>query len=139
MSKIWKKEFTLEGINQMCVNGLSELLGIRYIEIGDDYMVAEMPVTASHKQPIGLLHGGATAALAESVASISSFLAAEPEKMKAVGVELNINHLRSAMDGYVRARCTPVKIGKNIHVWNIEIFDHEGHQTSVSRLTTMVK
>ncbi|MDX1684406.1 MAG: PaaI family thioesterase [Saprospiraceae bacterium] len=139
MSKIWKKKFTLEGLNAMCENGLSDHLEITYVEVGDDYLIATMPVKEFHKQPLGLVHGGATATLAESVASVASLLAAEEEKQSAVGVELNINHLRSAKSGVLTAKCAPVKLGRNIHVWNIEIFDDEGRQISVSRLTTMVK
>jgi 1,4-dihydroxy-2-naphthoyl-CoA hydrolase len=139
MSRIWKKEFTLDGINAMCQNGLSGYLNISYTEVGDDYLIAEMPVTENHKQPLGLMHGGASAALAESVASIASLLAAPTEKQQAVGVELNINHLRSALSGKIKATCRPVKIGRSIHVWNIDIFDMDNRQISVSRLTTMVK
>lgn len=137
--KIWQKEFSLEGLNAMNGEGLGGHLGIKFTAFGDDYLVAEMPVTSSHKQPMGLLHGGATAALAETIASVASLLAAEPEKFKAVGVELNINHLRSATEGKVEAICKPIKLGRNIHVWNIDIFDEAKSQISVSRLTTMVK
>lgn len=136
---IWKQQFTLEGINAMCDQGLGAHLGIKYTNYGPDYLEATMPVTSNHIQPMGLLHGGATASLAESIGSIASVLCCEGSNMSAVGVELNINHLRSATDGHVRAICRPVKVGRTIHVWNIEIFDEMDRQISVSRLTTMVK
>jgi 1,4-dihydroxy-2-naphthoyl-CoA hydrolase len=136
---IWKQSFDLEGLNAMTSNGLSGHLGIKFIRFDDRCLIAEMPVTEDHKQPLGLLHGGATAALAETLGSIASVLATEGQIPSAVGVELNINHLRSVREGKVIGICSPIKLGKTIHVWNIEIFGESERQISASRLTTMVK
>ena len=136
---IWQQSFNLDDLNQLASEGLSGHLGIRFVSIDEEYLKAEMPVSEHHKQPRGLLHGGATAALAETIGSIASVMATEGEAPSAVGVELNINHLRSATEGNVISICKPIKLGKLIHVWNIEIFDESNRQISVSRLTTMVK
>jgi len=97
-----------------------------------------MPVTAKTKQPMGLLHGGATAALAETIGSVSAVMCVDKEKESIVGLELNINHLRAMKDGFVIATCKPFHLGRTTHVWNIEIKDEKDRMVSVARLTTMV-
>lgn len=139
MSKIWKQEFTIEGINNLGENTLSHLLEMKFIEYGDDYIKASMPIKSHHKQPMGLLHGGATAALAETIGSVASVLCMDSMDTTAVGIELNINHLSSATAGIVFATCRPIKIGRTLHVWDIHIHHESGKQLSVSRLTTMIK
>lgn len=137
--RIWKQEFTLEGLNSLNTNTLSALLEMEFTEAGDDYLTAKMPVTDKHKQPMGLLHGGATAALAETIGSVASVLCLEEMGQSAVGVELNINHLSSATEGEVYATVRPIKIGRTIHVWDISIVHDSGKPLSASRLTTMVR
>jgi 1,4-dihydroxy-2-naphthoyl-CoA hydrolase len=137
--KIWKQEFTLEGLNALNTNTLSAVLNMEFTEAGDDYLVAKMPVTPKHKQPMGLLHGGATAALAETIGSVASVLCLSEMGQSAVGVELNINHLSSATEGEVFATVRPIKIGRTIHVWDISIVHETGKPLSASRLTTMVR
>lgn len=136
---IWQQKVDLETLNGMCKSGLAGHLQIQFTKVEDDGLQAIMPVSEEHKQPLGLLHGGATAALAETMGSIASVLATSGERPSAVGVELNINHLRSATEGVVTGICRPIKVGRSIHVWAIDIFDHLGQQISVSRLTTTVK
>ena len=137
--RIWKQEFTLEGLNALNTNTLSSVLEMEFTEVGDDYLIAKMPVTDKHKQPMGLLHGGATAALAETIGSVASVLCIEEMGQSAVGVELNINHLSSATQGDVYATVRPIKVGRTIHVWDISIVHDSGKPLSASRLTTMVK
>jgi 1,4-dihydroxy-2-naphthoyl-CoA hydrolase len=137
-SKIWKEFITLEVINSMGKNTLGEHLGMEFIEIGDDYLLASMPVDNRTIQPAGLLHGGASVALAETLGSVAGVAILEdPLKESVVGVEINANHLRPVTKGKVFGRVSPVKIGKNIQVWNIDITDDKGRLVCVSRLTTM--
>ena len=136
---IWKQALTLEGINTISQNTLVDHLGIEFIEIGDDYLKAKMPVDHRTVQPFRLLHGGASVALAESVGSTASMgVLEDATKYMPVGVEINANHLRSATSGNVYATVKPIKIGRRLHVWNIEIEDDAGKLVCVSRLTIAV-
>lgn len=137
--KIWKQEFNLEGLNQLGNGTLSEHLQMTFIDSGDDFLKMKMPVHSHHKQPLGLLHGGATAAMAETIGSVASVLCLESVEESAVGIELNINHLSSVRAGEVIATARPIKIGRTIHVWDIRIQSDQGKLVSVSRLTTMIK
>lgn len=136
---IWKQEFTLEGINQMAKGTLSDFLGMTFSNFGPDYLEMTMEVKPQHKQPMGLLHGGVTAAMAETIGSVASVLAGEGPLPSAVGIELNINHLSSVQQGTVIARCSPIRIGRTIHVWDIRIRNDVGKNISAARLTTMIK
>ncbi len=113
-------------------------LGIEVTEIGDDFIKATMPVDHRTHQPFGLLHGGASCVLAETLGSIASTLCIDPSKEMAVGVEINANHLRSVRSGHVEGTVRPVHIGRTIHVWNIEIKAGE-KLICVSRLTCAIK
>ena len=139
MSTIWQQSFTIESLNTLGLNTLSEALGIRFTRFDHNSIEAVMPVKEANKQPFGILHGGATAALAETIGSVASYLCVPGPEPRSVGIELNINHLNSVSDGSVRALCQPVKLGRRIHVWNIEIYDDTDLLLSVSRLTTLVK
>lgn len=113
-------------------------LDIKIVEVGDDYIKATMPVQNKSKQPLGLLHGGASAALSESIGSVAGVLILEDiGKEQIVGVELNANHLRSVKSGLVYSITRPVKVGRRIQVWNTEIFDESHNLVCTSRLTTM--
>ncbi len=136
---IWKHPANLEQINAFSANTMVEHLGIVFTEIGDDYLVAKMPVDSRTVQPFRLLHGGASVALAETIGSSASVLCIENiEKQAPVGVEINANHLRSATKGFVYATCKPIKIGRTLHVWNIEIKNEEEKLVCVSRLTIAI-
>lgn len=139
--KIWKQEFTLEGLDNMSMNTLVETFDIKFVEYGDDYLVAEMPVTHKNVQPMRILHGGASVALAETVGSIASVLCLkDPMTNHAVGLDINANHLRSVSEGgKVRAKVVPVHLGKKTHVWQIDITNEEGEIVCVSRLTMMIR
>lgn len=136
---IWKTNPTLEALNDIGKESLPGHLGIEFTEVGDDYIKAKMPVDHRTKQPMGLLHGGASAALSETMGSVAGVLLIEdPSKQSIVGIEINANHLRSARSGYVYATTRPIKIGRRLQVWNTEIHDDQGKLICTSRLTTMI-
>jgi 1,4-dihydroxy-2-naphthoyl-CoA hydrolase len=136
---LWKNNFDLDAINAISKNSLVENLGIEFKEIGTDYLVAHMPVDSRTVQPYRLLHGGASVALAETLGSIASTLMIDLETHQAVGVEINANHLSSAKEGsYVVGTVRALRVGKNIHVWNIDITNAEGKTMCVSRITIAV-
>lgn len=130
---------SLEFLNKMSESNMVGHLGIEFTEVSPDYICAKMPVDSRTKQPMGLLHGGASVVLAESVGSIASWLSLEDHnKQAAVGVEINANHLKSAREGFVYAKCTPLKVGRTIHVWDIKITNEAEELVCVCRLTTAV-
>lgn len=139
--KIWKQEFSLDGLRTMSANTLVEFFDIKFVEVGDDYLVAEMPVTNKNVQPMRILHGGASVALAETVGSVASVLCLDDMmSYQAVGLDINANHLRSVPEGgKVRAKATAIHLGRKTHIWNIDITNEEGALVCVSRLTMMVR
>jgi len=128
----------LEEINHFSKNTLLEHLSITFIEMGDDFIKAKMPVVPKTHQPLGYLHGGATLALAESLGSIASFLLIDPTQYNVFGLEINANHIRSKKDGYVIATARPIHIGTKTHIWDIRIEDEEQKLISIVRLTNIV-
>ena len=135
---IWKEKFEVENANVFSKNTLVEHLGIEFIELGDDYLTARMPVDHKTKQPFGVLHGGASVALAETVGSFASNLVIDSNKYGVVGVEINANHLKAARSGYVYGTAKPIKLGRTLHIWQIKIYDESKNLVCVSRLTTML-
>ncbi len=137
---IWfKKDITIADFENRDANTLSAHLGIVFTEIGDDFLCAKMPVDNRTKQPYGILHGGASAALAETVGSVASSLIIDTNENICVGLEINANHIRSVKEGFVTATCKPLHIGRQTHVWDIQIREEEtGKLTCVSRLTVAV-
>lgn len=121
------------------VENIHEALGITSIEAGPDRMVLEMPVGPRVHQPMGLLHGGASAVLAESAASMGTWLNCDPEREYAVGVELNISHLRGRRDGTIRATAVPVRKGRSLHVWSVDIAAQDGELVAVARCTVAIR
>lgn len=128
----------LEMINAKVDNGLTKHLDIKIYEMGEDWLKAKMPVSDNHKQPFGLLHGGASAVMAESLGSIGSFMMIDSSKYNVVGIEVNAQHLRSASEGYVYALARPVHTGRKIHVWQIDITDEKGKLICIAKLSTMI-
>ena len=118
--------------------GMAAAMGIEIVSLTPEKVVATMPVDHRTQQPFGLLHGGASAALAETVASLGAYLNVDPETQAAVGVELNANHLRGKTEGIVTATATPVRRGRTIHVWDIKIEDEESRLVCVSRCTLAI-
>lgn len=117
---------------------LMEALGIRMSGVGDDWLAASMPVDARTRQPFGLLHGGASAALAETLASIGANAVLDQEKSHAVGLDINANHLRSVREGHVTGTGRPLHIGRATQVWQVEIRDGRDRLVCVSRVTMVV-
>lgn len=135
---IWKKEFTLEGINNIIADCMPGYLDITFTDAGDDYLIAKMPIQERTKQPIGLLHGGASVVLAETIGSVAALLCVEDPTKTVVGVEINANHLKSAKKGFVFGKTYPLRIGRNLQVWNIEIRDEAEQMICISRFTVAV-
>lgn len=117
---------------------MAAFLGMEYKEIGEDFLKMSMPVNERSKQPYGLLHGGASCALAETVGSIASALVIDFDKFYCVGLEINANHIKGAKSGIVIARCVPLHLGKSTHVWDIKIVNESNYLICVSRLTVAI-
>ena len=136
---IWfHKELSPEHLQPMSKNTLSETLGMQFTEVGENYLKATMPVDHRTHQPYGLLHGGASVALAETLGSIGAALTVDPDKFICVGMEINANHLRSVRSGSVTGTATPIHRGASSQVWEIKIHDDHGKLTCISRLTVAV-
>jgi 1,4-dihydroxy-2-naphthoyl-CoA hydrolase len=136
---IWfDKNITLESLKSLGKGTMSEFIGIEWTEIGDDYLKARMPVDHRTSQPYGLLHGGASCTLAETIGSVASHLVADNTKFFCVGLEINANHIRSAKNGFVTGIATPLHLGSSTHVWDIKLFDENEKLVCVSRLTVAV-
>jgi 1,4-dihydroxy-2-naphthoyl-CoA hydrolase len=135
---IWAQMPTLAELQKVCEGTMCEHLDMQFTEIGKDYLVATMPVDHRTKQPAGLLHGGASVALAESLGSIASALCLKDKDKMPVGIEINANHLKSATSGRVTGRVSPIRVGKSLHVWNIEIQNEKRELVCVSRLSVMI-
>lgn len=117
---------------------MGEHLGIEFVELGPDFLKASMPVDSRTKQPFGLLHGGASVVLAETLGSVASALIVNRDEFMCVGLEVNANHLRSVSQGVVTGMCTPIHIGSSTHIWDIRIQDERNRLICVSRLTVAV-
>lgn len=128
----------LQQVNQFSKNTLMETLEIKYTEIGENYLVATMPVNTKVHQPMGILHGGATMALAESVGSAASFLFADPEKFIVKGIEFSANHVKSKKEGVVTAKAEIIHKGRTTHLWQVKITDEEGALISLCKITNIV-
>ena len=134
---IWKRAVTLEMLNAMGEGNMVRLLDIRFERIGEDTLEASMPVDTRTQQPFGLLHGGASVVLAETLGSVAGYLCTEGEK-KVVGLEVNANHLRSVCSGRVRGVCRALHTGGRHQVWQIDIYDDQACLCCSSRLTTAI-
>ncbi|HLB52960.1 MAG TPA: hotdog fold thioesterase [Chlamydiales bacterium] len=135
---IWTTPITLEELNERAKNSLSDHLGIQFTKIDDHSLTATMPVDFRTLQPVGILHGGASAALAETIGSAAGNYCVDQEKFICVGLELNINHLRMIKSGIITAITTPLHLGKKTQVWEIKITDTNSKLIAISRLTLMV-
>jgi 1,4-dihydroxy-2-naphthoyl-CoA hydrolase len=139
MSIWFKKDIDIEKLNQFSVNTMNEILGIRITEIGENYLKGTMPVDKRTHQAYGILHGGASAALAETLGSVGSVIVVDPEQFICVGVEINANHIRSVREGLVTGTAIPLHLGASSHVWDIKIVDKNEKLVCASRLTVFVK
>ncbi|MFT3981314.1 MAG: hotdog fold thioesterase [Ferruginibacter sp.] len=136
---IWfNKELQLPELKMLAPGTMGEHLGMEWVEIGPDFLKMKMPVDHRTHQPYGLLHGGASCALAETIGSIASYLVIDSSKLICVGLEINANHVRGVRDGYVIATATPLHLGGTTHVWDIKINDDAGKLVCISRLTVAI-
>jgi 1,4-dihydroxy-2-naphthoyl-CoA hydrolase len=135
---LFRGEPRLEDLNARSAGTMVEHLGIEFVAIGDDHLDARMPVDRRTIQPYGVLHGGASAVLAETLGSVASSLSVDTAAQRVVGFEISVNHLRPARAGFVHGTCRPVFIGRSTHVWDIRIVDDRDHLVSVARLTVRV-
>jgi 1,4-dihydroxy-2-naphthoyl-CoA hydrolase len=139
MSIWFKKDWDIDKLNQFAANTMNELIGIKFTEIGENYIKATMPVDNRTRQAYGLLHGGASVTLAETIGSVASVMVVDHEQFYCVGVEINANHIRSVRDGIVVATAIPLHLGFSSHVWEIKIIDKNEKLVCASRLTVYVK
>jgi 1,4-dihydroxy-2-naphthoyl-CoA hydrolase len=135
---LWKAPIDLDGVRRWQKDTLDEALGIEITEIGEDFVRGTLPVDARTRQPFGLLHGGASVALAETLGSVAANLCLEPGSGVAVGLDINANHLRAVTRGRVTGTARPVHIGRSTQVWEIRIEDEEGRLSCIARLTLAV-
>ena len=139
METIWfKKEISIAELTALGDKTIAEVLDLKFIETGSNFIKATMPVDHRTHQPYGLLHGGASCVLAETLGSIASAHVIDPEKFICVGIEINANHIRSVRSGLVTGITTPIHIGASTHVWDIKIYDEREKLVCVSRLTVAI-
>jgi 1,4-dihydroxy-2-naphthoyl-CoA hydrolase len=135
---IWKQQLTPDDVNAMSRNTMMTTLGIRISEIGDDYVRGTLPVDARTHQPYGLLHGGASVALAETLGSFAAMLTLDPKVEAAVGLDINANHVRGVKSGIVTGTARALHLGRSTQVWEIRIENEQGKLVCISRLTMAV-
>jgi 1,4-dihydroxy-2-naphthoyl-CoA hydrolase len=139
MIPVWlNKELKISDFEKLGNGTMSEYIGIEWVEVGDNYLKARMPVDHRTMQPYGLLHGGASCVLAETIGSVGSAMVVDHSKFVCVGLEINANHVRSARDGFVTGIATALHLGSNTHVWDIKIYDDIQKLVCVSRLTVAI-
>ena len=135
---MFPKHVTISKVNSYSENTLLSHLDIEFIEIGSDFLIAKMPVNFKTTQPMGILHGGASVALAESIGSVGSNLLIDSKTEYAVGLSINANHIGSAKKKFVTGKGTLIHMGKSTHIWSIEIIDDDKKLISICRLTVMI-
>jgi len=135
---IFKTKMTVDALNNWSANTMAGTIGIEFTKIGEDYLEARMPVDHRTHQPMGLLHGGASVALAETMGSVAATLCIDDSKQFCVGLEVNANHIRSAREGFVKGITKPIHIGKKTQVWEIRISTMEDDLVCISRITMAV-
>ncbi len=135
---IWHRDYSLDELNTFAKGTLNEHMGIEIVEIGADYLKGSMPVDQRTKQPGGILHGGASAALAETLGSIAATMCVDTKTHHCVGLDINANHIRAARAGKVIGTASPVHVGRSTQVWRIDIADEADRMICASRLTLAV-
>lgn len=135
---MWNGEITCGLLNDLNKNTLGEFFEINFTEVGPDYLKATMPVNNNTKQPFGLLHGGASVALAETIGSVASWCVINRDLFIGVGIEINASHVKSVKSGTVTAVCRAVKTGGKTHIWDIKIYNDSSELCCISRFVTMI-
>jgi len=136
---IWFKDYTLDFLQVFRTENMGAHLGIDITEIGDDYLKGSMPVDKRTTQPFGILHGGASCVLSESLGSVAAWMTIDPDKYRAVGLEINCNHIRAVTSGHVIGTCKPLHVGRRTQVWQTDMVEEAtGKRSAVSRLTVSI-
>ena len=136
---IWFKPYTIDYLEGLRNANMGEHIGIEFHDMGDNYLSARMPVDNRTTQPFGILHGGASCVLSESLGSVAAWMTIDPDLYRAVGIEINANHIRAVTQGYVIGRCEPLHIGKRTQVWQTDITEEAtGKRVAISRLTVAI-
>lgn len=139
MSAIWFKDYTVEYLEGLRNANMGQHIGIQFTELGPGFLKGRMPVDKRTTQPFGILHGGASCVLSETLGSVSGWMTIDPEKYRAVGLELNINHIRAVTQGHVIGICTPLHTGRRTQVWQTDIIEEAtGKRVAISRLTLAI-
>ncbi|SFP90724.1 1,4-dihydroxy-2-naphthoyl-CoA hydrolase [Nitrosomonas cryotolerans] len=139
MSNIWFKDYTLGYLEGLRNANMGVHIGIHFTEIGPDFLKARMPVDQRTTQPFGILHGGASCVLSETLGSVAGWMTIDPEKFRAVGLEINVNHIRAVTQGSVLGICTPLHTGRRTQVWQTDIIEEAtGKRVAISRLTVAI-
>jgi len=136
---IWfDKELSIEKLKPLGANTMAAHIGIEWVEVGENFIKAKMPVDHRTNQPYGLLHGGASCVLSETLGSVASAMVIDHSKFYCVGLEINANHIRGVKEGYVTGVASPLHLGNTTHVWDIKIYEEEQKLVCVSRLTVAI-
>jgi len=136
---LWFKHYTIDVLEGFRNANMGQYIGIEFTEVGDNFLKARMPVDYRTVQPFGILHGGASCVLSETLGSVSAWMCIDPDKYAAVGLEINANHVRSIREGYVIGHCKPIHTGRRTHVWQTEITEETtGKLVCTSRLTVAI-
>lgn len=135
---IWSQPVDVKGATEFSRNSVSDHLGIEFVEAGEDFLKGRMPVDARTKQPAGILHGGASVVLAESLASWAATFVIDPTKQSCVGLEINANHLRAVHEGHVTGVARPIHLGRSTQVWEVRITDDQDRLSCISRVTMAI-
>ena len=136
---IWFEEYTVEQLNSIRNKNMSNNLGIEFTEVGNDFLIAKMPVDERTTQPFGILHGGASCVLVETLGSVAAWMCIDPNEKFVVGLDINANHVRSVTDGVIIGTAKPLHIGRSTHVWQMKLHNDDGKLVCVGRLTVLVK
>ncbi len=136
---IWFKEYDIAFLSSMRASNMGEHLGLELTEVGEGVLKGRMPVDNRTTQPFGILHGGASCVLAETLGSVAAWMTIDPDQYRAVGLEINCNHIRAVTEGYVIGTCTPLHTGRRTQVWQIDMHEEAtGKRSAVSRITVAI-
>jgi len=136
---IWFKDYDLKFLEEFRIANMGTHIGIEFTEVGPDFLAAKMPVDERTTQPFGILHGGASCVLSESLGSVAAWMTIDPEVYRAVGIEINCNHVRAVTKGNVIGTCTPMHTGRRTQVWQTDILEEAtGKRVAISRLTVAI-
>ena len=136
---IWFKDYTIDFLEGLRNANMAEHIGFEFVEVGQDYIKGRIPVDHRTTQPFGILHGGASCVLSETLGSVAAWMTIDPNTHRAVGLEINCNHIRAVTEGYVVGTCMPLHIGRRTQVWQIDMAEEvTGKRTAISRITIAV-